>query len=212
MSAFGNVVPPFGKGHFGVRELALPIIPGKSGVVRKASRGNQTAALDDVCVVIPIQKYQLTNDVRGRSRTEVIRTNQPNDCIAYRAVVGVIIVQLTWDMPDDFDLFVFEPNGTPITRFSPNSPSGGRLLNDNLIRSCKDATTAGREQVTYRTRATPLNGVYRVQVRHFRACGNSVGWNLQVVIDGVVVLDRAGTSNENIDSVVLDDTFRYRRA
>lgn len=207
-SEFGSGARPLSKRFFGVSEVEFPLMSGRSGVVRKPFKRGQAALLDDVCVVIPIQKYQLVTGVGEDAKRRVMRTTDPRDCIAYRAVIGLIIVQLTWDAADDLDLLVREPDDNPIARFKPESDTKGRLIRDNLVGSCVNGTV-GREQVTYRTRATPLTGLYEVQIRHFRACGGPVNWDLQVVLDGTLVLARNGTSTGGRDSVVWDDTFTY---
>lgn len=200
----GQVSRRFKKNYFKLREISVPPLPGKLGISRGRSLGDQADFVDDVCVYFPLLKYQIfLNGVRKN-----VKRAELEDCVAFRAVLGVLIIEFTWNAGDDFDLTVTEPNGNVISRSRPRSSTGGRLIRDNNVGTCGIAPV-GREQVTYRTRATPLAGTYTVQARHFRSCGPVVDYGLTVIANGKSKLTNSGSTDVGSDELVLTETFTY---
>lgn len=202
----GIVRPSFKKNYFKLSEInAFPPIPGKYGLARGKSKGNQEANVDDLCVKIPIKAYK-----RGSS---TIRTNNANDCVSLTTVVPIILVELTWDAGDDLDLTVFEPSGNRLYFGNKNSPStGGRLLEDTNVGLC-GTKAFGREQVRWLVGSSPLKGRYRVQVRHYSACGGSFvkpKWSLSIIINGKLKITDSGESNLSDDAVIVEKRFRIK--
>ena len=94
-------------------------------------------------------------------------------------VVGTGDVQVTliWDNDSDFDLHVFDPDGTEIYFAATTSPSGGMLDRDD-VPSCGDNSTHV-ENIFWPTGGAP-SGTYTYYVRHFRSCGAAQSFQLTV--------------------------------
>lgn len=202
--AAGLVHPPFHRKQIRLRPVTFPVLEGKYGISRERSRGNQDVFLDDICVYIPLLRYELFIG----ERKNFIKRVTLLDCVAFRAVLGVLVIEFTWSAGNDFDLSVTEPNGNVINNSNDRSPTGGRLIKDNNIGKCGIAPV-GREQVTYRTRARPLAGQYLVEVRHFESCGPEVEFALAIIANGVNTILERGTTNAGDNQVVLSKTFTF---
>lgn len=153
-------------------------------------------ALDDVCVVIPIREYGITN---SHGLEQIVQSNDEKDCVSYRVLAPKLLVSFSWNTSDDFDLSVKEPglHGFEMSRFDKRAPSGGHLINDNNSGFCGLAL-AGREQVVYQQDAELTNGTYSVSVRHFKNCRRGASaWKLDVTLaSGTRLLTLLGVSNE----------------
>lgn len=186
----------FPKRYFTLSELTAPHLPGKYGLVRSNANAVQQTALDDVCVVIPINEYTVGN---ADGSSTVVKTDSPKDCVSYRVLTPKLLIAFAWNSSDDFDLAVKEPglDGFEMTRLNTRSPSGGRLINDNNDGFCGVAL-AGREQVRYLQDDDLISGTYSVSVTHFKNCRlGPTEWSLTVYLDGGrKLLKHRGVSND----------------
>ena len=114
-------------------------------------------------------------------------------------VVGTGDVQVTliWDNDSDFDLHVFDPDGTEIYFAATTSPSGGMLDRDD-VPPCGDNSTHV-ENIFWPTGGAP-SGTYTYFVRHFRSCGAEQSFQLTVTIGGEQVIVEQGTLAGGEDS------------
>lgn len=203
--ASGQVRPAFKKNYFKLCEISFPSLPGKFRISRGKSRGNQDQFVDDVCVYFPLKRYEQvlpSGEILKKKGTD------RSECVGFRAAIGVLIIEFTWNAGDDFDLAVIEPDGNEIDVSIPNSATGGRLIKDNNVGTCGIAPV-GREQMAYRTRASPLAGDYKIEVRHFTSCGSPVEYSLVVVANGKKKLIRSGTADVGRNQLVLTETFSF---
>lgn len=186
--------PRYPKNYFGLSEISFPPLPGKYGISHVPSSGNQFETANDICVLIPIQRYEL---FRADGSLRTVNTNDLSDCISYRVRAPKLLIELSWDSSDDLELIVREPQPSSfvISNDNMNAPSGGRLINDHPLFSCTDQQ-AGREQVRYLQDHTPPSGEYTVLGRHFENCGKGpTAWNVAVVYNGVRFASGRGRSN-----------------
>ena len=205
ISLYGRGVrPPFSRNYFQLRELSsFPPIPGKYGLVRGKSKGNQEDFVDDLCVVIPITKYR----VAGR----VVDTRNPKSCISATTVRPTILAEMTWDTGDDLDLRIIEPDGNEIYHGNQVSPTGGKLNQDTNVGGCGERTF-GREQIRWLADSTPLDGEYTVQVRHYSRCSSPApkpNWSLSIIVNGKLLQTESGQSDLDGDAVIYETKFRY---
>lgn len=137
------------------------------------------------------------------SRWQQGRTIGRNGCIGFRVAIPEIIIELIWTSNDDLDLFVKEPDGSDV-HFSKNSTTG-RLLRDVNRKSCnRDVRKGGRESVVYLTNVPVQRGNYMVHAEHTKTCGNGpTNWLVRVVVNGVVVASRRGSSSI-VDGAVVE--------
>lgn len=201
--------PPYPKTYFSLRDIdRFPPLPGEKGISRSANKGNQEEFIDDLCVYIPIRSYDLLNEDLSLDR-RVRRTKELEDCVSFRTTAPRILVELTWDSPDDLDLRVEEPNGNVVSFRKPKTATGGRLIMDNNISNC-GIDPVGREQVRWGRPGSPLEGRYIVTVQHFNNCGTGpTNWALAVTIEGENVLFEKGTSDNDKDTRILKAKFNY---
>lgn len=199
--------PKYPKKYFTLKSIGFPPIPGEKGISRSSSSGNQNKFADDLCVKIPIKKYNLLKNDGSIDRQ--VKSKAPEDCVSFRSVVPRILVELTWDSSDDFDVSVTEPNGNKISFLKTTSPTGGKLnLDQNVDRCGQDPD--GREQIRWLLDSNPLSGMYEVEVKHNRKCNNAATrWTLAVIIDGKLNLIKRGRSRKGKNMSVLKTKFNY---
>lgn len=199
--------PKFGKKYFTLREInRFPPIPGEKGISRQMSTGNQEDFVDDLCVKIPVTSYDLLNEDLTLDK-RIRRTSQPEDCVSFRSLLPKILIELTWDSSDDFDLSVKEPNGEKINFNNDRSGTGGRLINDQNVGRC-GLDPDGREQIRWLVTDSPDVGKYVVTVKHFKNCGNGpTNWSLAVIINGKAEVFKTGTSNKDDNKKVVKAKF-----
>lgn len=133
-------------------------------------------------------------------------------CVKFIAIVPRILVELTWDKADNFDLTVTEPDGTIINRNKLKSNSGGRLVRDQNVDAC-DLQINGREQILWpiTSESLPLEGLYRVRVIERKGCNTGPAkWSFSVIIGGVNVLFKEGKSDGN-KGLAGAGKFMYKR-
>lgn len=194
---------PFPRKYFGLFDINFPPLPGKVGVGRLGNVGNQDDFADDLCVLLPIKRF----DVMERFNVRTVKGKR-DDCVAFRTWSPKLLIELTWASSDDFDLFVTEPNNNIISRLKTNSGTGGRLINDN-VGACDVNDLTGKEQVRWLKRDNPLMGKYTVTIRHFTKCSSNIEtkWNIAVIAKGKFLTGKSGTSNMGGNSVVTTLTF-----
>lgn len=192
---------PFPRKYFGLFNI-LFLDSGK-GVGRKRNFGNQDVFSDDLCVLLPIRKFQ----VRERSRTKTVR-GQFDDCVSFRTWSPRVLIDLIWASADDYDLVVIEPNGNIISSSKKTSGTGGRLITENA-RSCDASDLNRREEVRWLRRSKPLPGMYTVKIRHFTNCKNVLSrWELTVMTNGKYKTGKIGFSEGGNNSFVYSLTFK----
>lgn len=200
--------PRFRSDYFTLRSIQFPPVPGEKGLARKGSVGNQEEFMDDLCMLLPIKKYNVLAD-DGTVLREVT-TNERNDCIAARVRAPVILIELTWNSDDDFDLEVTEPNGEKLSFRNRRSATKGKYISEVGTGSCSSQNTDGREQVRWLPNGNAEDGRYRFKVTHFRSCGfGSTTWNLAVIVNGKVVQNKRGQSDKGNGEKVTQGSFIF---
>jgi hypothetical protein len=111
---------------------------------------------------------------------------------------GALQITLRWDNLTDMDLHVFEPNGTHIFFANPGPTSTGGFLDVDSNGGCVSTDPSGVENVYWAS--SPPVGTYQVWVDQFLGCGTPpANWLLTVKVDGVAVLQRAGSGEGPTD-------------
>lgn len=193
--------PPFSKNHLEVADISFPPLPGKQGIIRNEPSGTQDKFINDLCVQLPITRYQIK---KGNKLREV--AGKKNDCVTFVTIAPKLVIEFTWNSGDDFDMEVKEPSGFVISLSKPRSPSG-RLLGDNNIGLC-GSTDNGKEQVRYLRGDGFKGGKYTVKVTHANNCGKGpTDYNLYVIKEGFVIANTGGTSNKNNGKTVVNFSF-----
>lgn len=197
--------PRFKRTYFKISPIIFPTFPGKFGISREASLGNQEEFLDNLCVQVPLTKFVLFNGVDNSTRT--VKSRKRTDCVAFLATRALILIELVWNSADDFDVTLMEPSGFVISRLQLRSPTKGKSLGDFPRTACSPLNT-GREQIVYRTDSNPLKGEYKVEVRHFTNCQvGATSYNLAVIVNGTNVLNRSGLDDNDDDAVIVSENF-----
>lgn len=193
----------FPRTYFFSSNIGFPILPNRKGIARQGNRGNQDDFSDDLCVQLPITKYQTVNK---KGKTTTISKTGKNDCVSFRTIAPFLVIEMTWGSADDYDIFVTEPDGNVISFKKPkSSKTGGRLINDN-VGACGVAEV-GKEQVRYLKSDNALKGKYEVLVRHKKNCGTPSRWTLYAINEGRVVFGRQGVSNKDKNQIVTRGEF-----
>lgn len=182
----------------------------KSSIAAANPKGKQLQFLDNLCVKLPIKSYEIVDKRTGRVKNVVKTAGEDTDCVSFRTRTTKILVELTWDSGDDFDLYVIEPDGRQLSRFNPETATG-KLNGDFTADGCTRPFKSGRESARYlEMDASVKRGKYTVQARHFDNCGRGpTKWMLRIVINGKVVKTKRGKSNGGADDVVGMTTFNF---
>lgn len=198
------------KDYIYLREITFPPLRGQFGVARRAPKGNQEEFLNNLCVTLPLERYGIVN--ADGTVTAKSGKRDPGACVAFQSRIGTILIELTWNSADNFDLSVEEPNGNIVNNVNPKSTlTGANLVNDNNIDGC-DTLVVGREQMVWNKAndVNPLRGEYVVRVKHTKSCNRkkATKWSVAVIINGKNVLFRSGLSKRD-GRQVLSDTFVF---
>lgn len=187
----------------------IPLFPW-SGVTRGFARGNQWPFLHDQCFVLPVTGFQIIDSDSERFlRNEVVDPSDRSNCVSFRTTAAQILIQLTWDSSDDFDLSVTEPDGDVIN-FLNNRSEQGKLNGDNNKGFCSADIRGGRENIVYFPSRNIESGTYRVKATHSNKCGPSATtWTLTIVKNGNVVKKRTGRANSGNNALVVNTNFRF---
>lgn len=195
---------PFRKNFFQLYKV--PFLNGEQGIGRTRTFGDQRKFTDDLCVVLPIKRWDV---LRTDGTVEkIVNATSTGACVSFKTRQPVIFVELAWDSSDDLDLSVQEPDRDFINNFTPKSEAG-RLSTDKSDMVC-GATPIGRESVVYpwEKRRFVKNGKYRVTIKHFTNCGNGpTKWRLRITVDDKVVRVARGKTNKNIGETVSTVKF-----
>lgn len=213
----GSVTRKFPWNYFSIAKLTeRPKLPGEVGITRRTSVGNQENFLNGLCVNLPITKYDILKNSGGVAKS-VSNSRKSEDCVSFRTAIPSILIELTWQSADDIDLSVLEPNGNRISfRDDKSVKTGGRLVNDQNVARCGEDST-GREQIRWivdnKDNLEPLKGNYRVQIRHWKNCGNGpTKWNLAIIVRGKLIFRDSGVSNnKKRDSLITQTTFKFKK-
>lgn len=193
---------PFQKNY--LKLVKVPFL-NKQAVARGKILGNQNRFSNDLCVIMPLRQYQLLRNDGTVRRT--VRTNNPADCVTFRTLAPRLLIELVWENSDDLDVSLLEPTGFLLSRFNPDSPSGGRLFRDNGFNAC-GLFRVSKETIRYLADSVPPRGEYTVRVAHFENClAGPTSWVLRVTVNGVVRLRRSGSSNRDVRQRITSATF-----
>lgn len=145
----------------------------------------------------------------GRVKSVVKTNGEDTEWVSFRTRVTKILVELTWDTGDDFDLYVFKPDGKQPSRFNPETATG--RLNGDFTVGCTRSFKSGRETARYLvTSADVQGGTYKIEAHHFDNCGRGpTKWELRIIINGKVVKTKRGRSNGGTDDLVGTTTFNF---
>lgn len=186
------------------RFYPLQFVPEETGVGRLRTKGNQQDFLDDLCVVLPIRSYGVVEKDGSITR---VSGGSPRQCVSFRTRNPMVLIELSWDSADDFDLEITEPSGTVVSRDAPDA-GVGELNNDNNVGACAIMIPAGKEAVLYRQEDELMSGDYTATIKHFNNCGGGrTRYRLRVIVDGDVVVFKTGFSNALKDAVVTRVNF-----
>lgn len=195
---------PFRKNFFQL--YRIPFLGGEQGVGRTKTIGDQRKFTDDLCVVLPIKKWDVLRADGTAEKT--VTGSSKGACVAFKTRQPVIFVELTWDTSDDLDISVQEPDKDFVNAFSPKSEAG-RLSNDDTAMVC-GASRIGRESILYpwEKRNFVKNGKYIVTITHFTNCGNGPSkWRLRITVDDKVVRVARGRTNKQSGETVATAKF-----
>lgn len=135
----------FSKSFF--RLADIPFSRDSQGIVRSTGKGNYYNFLNGVCVILPIQSYEI---IKGRkNKTRTISKSSRKDCISFVTETPELIIDLTWSNSEDLDLIVKGPLG-----------SSGRLASGHVNSSCRggqetvifEDAKSGRYDIVYKFR------------------------------------------------------------
>lgn len=130
--------------------------------------------------------------------------------MAFRSVSAHLLIELSWNSADDFDLSLEEPDGTIIDYAFPRSVSGGALIDDRPSKDDLCRVDNSQEVILYPWGKRPMSGDYRVNVTHFENCGaGPTPFHLAILRDGVWMggVDN-GSSDGGVKQVVWTMNFR----
>lgn len=196
--------PPGLTKNFSATFLSARRVPtlGKSSIVKRRSNGNQQTFFRDLCIRLPIYKYQLLDNF-GDLDAIVDTDRSQTDCVSFKARDVQLLVELSWKSSDDLDLALIQPDGQEISRKSKRSSQGGVFFMDVNRKVCDSTNPVGREIVRYKNQASLMPGEYIVQIRHHENCKKmKTSWNLRVSMNGVQILIRKGASRRRDDALI----------
>lgn len=174
--------------------------------MKAKSRGNQQRVLDGLCILLPVVRYARLFK-KGKVRSVVRTKGSGRDCVAFRVSVPLLLVELSWVGGDDLDLAVITPRGDLLSRFNQRDRKGGRFLSD-ASEKCAEKMAVGKEIVRYRLQGQVAGGVYLVQLRHFKNCGDGpTAWTLRATVDDKVRLLQKGRANADDSALFRELTF-----
>lgn len=161
--------------------------------------GNQNGYLKDLCIVVPILKYEIRTR-KGKKR--IVNTVGDKECVSFTARTRDIMVEAQWLSGDDMDLSVREPDGDVVS-YNRVETECGLLYSDASVDSCGVDPT-GNERIGYDRGCGKFEkGEYVAFLKHTENCDKGATfWSMRVVIDGRVVKRLSGTSNRNGGAVV----------
>lgn len=177
---------------------------GGASVAHETPQGNQARVVDGRCFVLGIERFQIAR----RFKTVNGVGSRTRDCVAFRAVVPRVMVEVRWEGPDDLDLIVVDPNGEELSAQSNVETMTGVLLADDGVSRCGEMGVSGREVSVYR--GDVVRGQYVAFVKHWDNCGRGARWRLSVRVDGRVVGERMGFSNGDDDQLVVGSMLQFR--
>lgn len=190
-----------------IRTYKTPFLP-HSGLGPLSSSANQYSFLHDQCMILPITRYERINYATGRP-TKILNASGKNDCVAFRTTAPTILVELSWDTQDDFDLEVEEPDGD-ILNLSNRRTEYGKLNGDNNAGFCGTKLLFGKENVIYFPNPNIEKGKYKIRVIHHNKCADRpTNWKLSVVIDGKVKVNQSKFSAVDERTIVGTAAFTF---
>ena len=201
---FSKYKPAGLRPHFTARQIRtgrirFPSATGMWGLMRKRSRGNQENYLNGLCVYLPVTAREMPTDSR--------KMVSSGACVQFQTILPKLIVQLSWDSDDDFDLFLREPSGNVINLRRRRSDSGGKKSRDLHYGEC-GSVGMGWDDIVWSPDSSPMPGRYKMKVEQNVICNSKpTKWQLKVTYGGKTVLDQSGTSFSDIPNVVHKTGF-----
>lgn len=155
-----------------------------------------------VSAVSALDNFELVDILNGRRFVKPIGSGPlpPTTTIPQTTVpattttvlgTGDVQATLRWTGDSDFDLHVIDPAGNEIFYDVPDSPTGG-ILDVDAVPICAEETGDHAENVFW-PEGGSVNGTYQAFVVHFSSCAGAAGYQLEIKIDGVVVVSDSGT-------------------
>lgn len=205
--------PNVSREYFQIKEINnFPPLPGKYGMSRLKTKTKQENCINDLCIKIPITKYQIIGTGRGNP-TRIVETNNPDDCVSFTTNRALLLIELSWNTGDDMDLKVIEPNGDIISFRRTSSSSGGKLIRDSNVGTCGNREL-GREQIRWTCNSRPKKGFYKVQVRQWNRCRGDdriTKWSLSIIVGSKLKFNLMGIANSNSrDALIYTTRIRFR--
>lgn len=182
----------------------------ESGIRSSTIRGNQQKFLDNLCVKLPIKTYEIVEPRTNKLKEVVKADDKDTDCVSFRTRTTKILIELSWDSMDDFDLYVTEPDGKQLSRFQQKTETA-KLIGDFITDGCIKPFSESRETAVYADHTEGVQrGTYNVEGRHLNNCGGGpTKWRLRISINGILVKTKRGTSNGDGDVVIAKSTFMF---
>ena len=96
---------------------------------------------------------------------------------------GDVQATLTWETPNDLDLWVIDPFGEAIYYSHSNSASGGQLDVDANA-DCVSVTNSPIENIFWPRNGAP-SGEYRVEVHYYKQCESPapISYHIRLLVD-----------------------------
>lgn len=193
---------PFRRSQFGL--FPIPFLGGKQGIGRRESRGNQEKFLDNLCVVLPITKYNVIAE--DDAVAERVMSDDEDSCVSFRTRTVEVLTDLTWNSSDDLDIKVITPSGTVLDKNNPLTPDA-RLTETEQENTC-DGRTASKETAAIFNPMPAEKGTYTVEITHFKNCMDGPSdWELRFTVNGNLLAKRSGTSDLKNRGVI--DVFQF---
>lgn len=178
-----------------------------SGISHSPSIGNQNDFTNDICVRLPILRYER----KTRRGIKIITAGGERDCIGVTVRTPDIIIEAQWYSGADFDLAVTEPDGTVLSNENAKSICGKYAGGgDKGVDTCGISAQAV-EKVRYRDSDCPgfQIGRYTATLRQVTNCGDGpTDWEIRLVVRGRLVRKWSGSSDEDAGSRVARVRFR----
>lgn len=196
----------FARKFFRVTPITLPPFPGKFSVTRMPFRANQQMFFDDMCVVIPIKKYEVLN--ADGSVKKVVTSSRSLECLSFKTVDPNLHFELTWNTDDNLDLSVTEPSGATLSPTNLESATGrhNAKTNDDLC----GLITVGREQVRYLRDPGADSGTYGISVSVKNKCSNKpIELVMSIYSEGKVLSSKSSMLGGSASGVAYTDSYDF---
>jgi hypothetical protein len=175
----------------GVPDVSAPLLPAFR------CRASFSRSLPDAAYTLELRAV----DAQGQFGPPLRQTLTVLPSAPSRAIMGELVVTLTWDNQADLDLHVLDPLGSEIYHGAPSSrdaftPGGANesagMLDFDSNADC-ESDQLRQESVVWAQ--APPSGSYSVRVDSASLCGGSIShWQVAVTLHGVPLVSAQGTS------------------